>query len=82
MELIMKVAVSEFKAKCTHFLRAVEEGKDRVEVTRRGKVIAIVSPSTVDKQDPKLFLDCLHGNISFSPGWDEPLGENDWDACR
>jgi len=78
----MKVAVSEFKAKCTQFLRAVEEGKERVEVTRRGKVIAIVSSSTEGKQDPKLFLDCLHGNLSFSPDWDEPLGDNDWDACR
>jgi len=78
----MKVAVSEFKAKCTHFLRAVEEGKERVEVTRRGKVIAIVSSYSVDKKDPKMFLDCLHGNISFSSDWDEPLGEHDWDACR
>jgi prevent-host-death family protein len=82
MELNMKVAVSEFKAKCTHFLRAVEEGKERVEVTRRGKVIAVVSSSATGKQDPKLFLDCLHGNISFSPDWDEPLGDHDWDACR
>jgi len=78
----MKVAVSEFKAKCTQFLRAVEEGEGMVEVTRRGKVIAIVSSSTEGKKNPELFLNCLHGNISFSPDWDEPLGDNDWDACR
>jgi len=77
----MKVAVSEFKSKCTHFLRTVEEGQGRVEVTRRGKVIAVVCPTEVDKQDPKFFLGCLHGSISFLPGWDEPLGEDDWDAC-
>jgi len=78
----MKVAVSDFKAKCTQFLRTVEDGKDRVEVTRRGKVIAIVCPSESGKQDPGLFLGCLQGNISFSPDWDEPLGESDWDACH
>jgi len=78
----MKVAVSEFKAKCTQFLRVVEEGEDRIEVTRHGKVIAIVSPSTVAKQDPKLFLDCLHGNLSFLPGWDESPDDDDWDACH
>ncbi len=82
IKLTMKVAVSEFKAKCTQLLRAVEEGKDKLEVTRRGKVIAIVCPSEVGRQDPRLFLDCLHGSVSFLPGWDVPMGENDWDACR
>jgi len=28
VRLVMKVAISEFKAKCTQFLRAVEEGGD------------------------------------------------------
>jgi len=78
----VRIAVSEFKAKCTQFLRTVEEGKDRVEVTRRGKVIAVVCPTEAVKQDPKLFLGCLHGSITFLPGWDEPLGEDDWDACH
>jgi len=78
----VRIAVSEFKAKCTQFLRAVEEGKDRVEVTRRGKVIAVVCPAEAVKPDPKLFLGCLHGSITFLPGWDEPLGEDDWDACH
>jgi len=78
----MRIAVSEFKAKCTQFLRVVEKEKNRVEVTRRGKVIAVVCPIEAEKQDPKLFLGCLHGSISFLPGWNEPLGEDDWDACH
>jgi len=78
----MKIAVSEFKSKCSQFLRVVEKENERVEVTRRGKVIAVVTPSETGKQDPLQFLDCLHGSISFSPDWDEPLDENDWDACR
>ncbi|MCD6388577.1 MAG: hypothetical protein J7L69_04120 [Desulfobulbaceae bacterium] len=77
----MKVAVSEFKAKCTKFFRTIEEHNETIEITRRGKIIAIVRPPGKDKIEPTEFLDCLQGSIAFAPNWDDPLGEEDWDAC-
>lgn len=79
----MKIAVSEFKSKCTKILRDVAKSHHSVEVTNRGKVMAVVSPAEPEKKlDPKDFLGCLQGTVTFSPGWDEPLGEDDWDACH
>jgi prevent-host-death family protein len=79
----MKIAVSEFKSKCTKILRDVAKGRQSVEITKRGKVMAIVSPVEPEKElDPKEFLGCLHGTVSISPGWDEPLGEDDWEASK
>lgn len=78
----MKVAVSEFKAKCTRMFRDVEELRETIEVTRRGKVIAIIQPPETGKTDPAEFLGCLQGTVSFAPDWDDPLGEDDWDAYK
>ena len=78
----MRVAVTELKAKCTKIIRDVEQLHQSVEVTKRGKVVAIiVPPSTIDKLAPHDFLDSLHGTVTFSKGWDDPLGEEDWEAC-
>ena len=79
----MQVAVSEFKSKCTKILRNVFNTGQVVEITRRGKVMAIVTPPGPDKKpDPEEFLGCLSGTVSYFPGWDEPLGEGEWEACR
>ena len=77
----MQVAVTEFKAKCTKLFRTVEQDNETIEITRRGKVIAVVVPPTVAKPDPEQFLGCLQNTVTFSPDWDEPLGEDNWEAC-
>ena len=46
----MQVAVSEFKSKCTKILRNVFNTGQVVEITRRGKVMAIVTPPGPDKK--------------------------------
>jgi len=79
--MTMQVAVSEFKSKCTKILRNVFSTGQVVEITRRGKVMAIVTPPGPDKKpDPEEFLGCLSGTVSYFPGWDEPLGEGEWEA--
>ncbi len=77
----MKIAVSEFKAKCSQIFRSIEELDEIIQVTRRGKIIAVVQPPLTEKADPEEFLNCLQGTISYSDKWDEPLGEEDWDVC-
>jgi len=50
---------------------------------KRGKIVAIVTPPASPKKiDPHEFLDCLHGTVIYAPDWDQPLGEDDWEACR
>ena len=77
----MKIPVSEFKAKCSQIFRTIEEHSETVQVTKRGKIVAIVQPPSIEKTNPKEFLDCLQGTVSYSNDWDAPLGEKDWDAC-
>ena len=43
------VNVTEFKAKCLALFDEVEAGKLSITVTRRGKVIGVVSPPPIDR---------------------------------
>jgi len=79
----MKISVSEFKAKCTQMIRQVAEDGDPLEIMNRGRVVARVQQATEEPPpDPKTFFGSLKGTVSFQPGWDEPLGEADWEASQ
>ena len=79
----MKMSISEFKAKCTQVVREVGVEYQAVELTNRGKVVARLVPPAVDeKPDPNQFFGSLKGTVSYQPGWDAPLGDEDWEACR
>ena len=43
-----QLSVSEFKARCTSILRQLEAQPERIEVTNRGRVIAVVLPPTAE----------------------------------
>lgn len=78
----MKIAVSEFKAKCSQIFHSLEEENKIIQVTRRGKVIATIYPPTKKAADPGSFLNCLAGTVSYASDWDEPLGEEAWEVCE
>ena len=79
----MQISVSEFKAKCTKIIRDVTNLNQTIEITKRGKIVAIVTPPDSPKKiDPHEFLDCLHGTVTYAPDCDQPLGEDDWGACK
>ena len=79
----MQISVSEFKTKCTKFIRDVANLNQTIEITKRGKIVAIVTPPAAPKEiDPHEFLGCLNGTVTYAPDWDQPLGEDDWEACR
>ncbi len=48
---IRKVAISEFKAKCLALLEEVSQTKTPLRVTRRGKAIADVIPSSPEVKE-------------------------------
>ena len=78
----MQMPVTEFKAKCTSIFRDIEKQRKSIEITRRGKIIAIVQPPADTGADPEYFLGCLHDTLTFNPGWEEPLGDDEWGACK
>ncbi len=78
----MEMTVTEFKAKCTKVFHDIERRKQPVKITRRGKIIAVVQPAIDSDTDPEKFLGCLHNTLTFHSGWDSPLGEDDWEACK
>ncbi len=77
----MQIYISEFKAKCTKIIHDVANLNQTIEITKHGKIVAIVSPpASPNKIDPHEFLDCLHGTVTCAPDWNQPLGEDDWEA--
>ena len=78
------MSVSEFKAQCTRVVREVATHPYTVEITNRGKVVAVVSPPPVEvPADPKDFWGSLKGSVTYmAPDFDEPLGEDEWEAAR
>ena len=54
-----EVAISEFKAKCLGMLEQVRKTRKPIRITRFGKPVAEIVPSTPRKKPPKLVG--LHG---------------------
>ncbi len=76
----MKMSISEFKAKCTQVVREVGTEYKTIDLTNRGRVVAHVVPAQPDKKpDPRGFFGSLRGTVTYKKGWDEPLGEKDWE---
>ena len=61
---IKQISVSEFKAHCAEELRAVETEDYALQITRHGKIIAVVEkPQLQEPELPKDWSDYL-GNLS------------------
>ena len=80
----MKMSVSKFKAKCTQVVREIAEQPYTVEITNRGKVVAIVSaPIGGEEASPSQFWGSLKGSVAFiAEDFDAPLGDGEWDAAK
>jgi prevent-host-death family protein len=80
----MRMSVSEFKARCTQVVREVATEPYTVEITNRGKVVAVVAPpAAAAPADPAAFWGSLKGSVLYvAPDFDEPLGEAEWEASR
>ena len=59
-----RCSVSEFKARCTALLRNLDTHPQRIEVTNRGRVIAVVVPAEPSQAlDPNQWLGSLRGSV-------------------
>ena len=80
----MKMAVTEFKAKCTMVFREVQAEYKTVEITNHGKVIAVISPPVgLPGQDPRTFMGSLKGTASHVGDIVSPaMDADEWEANR
>ena len=80
--MTMKLPVTKFKARCTKLLRELPQRGEPIEVTSRGKLVAVVSPPPPrGRRNPA--WGALQGSVAFmAPDFDEPLGDTDWEAGR
>jgi len=80
----MKMAVSEFKSKCTMVFREIQAEYKTIEITNHGKVIAVISPPQSGPHlDPKKFMGSLKGTARVVGDIVSPaVGVDGWEACR
>ena len=81
----MDISVTEFKQRCLEIIRRVEKTGQVVAITRRGKVVARVAPSSIAsaKETPKPWehLRTLGGRLLAAPG-ESVLSDEDFEAHR
>jgi len=71
MPAVATITATEFKAKCLEILdRLAAQKLDRVTITKRGRVVAVLTPP----DDPAAGVERLHGllrgRVTVPPGFD------------
>ncbi|MFK5922422.1 MAG: hypothetical protein QM496_09605 [Verrucomicrobiota bacterium] len=81
-----RVTVSDFKAHCTEYLRGLEKGNEILEITRHGKVVALVKkPEDEQPEGPRTIAELMgsmRGTVIFADDYDpdEPtFAPEDWE---
>lgn len=74
----MQLAVNEFKAKLSEYLKHLSEP---LYITRHGKVVAKVLPSN-DEEAWKDIAKDLKGSLLKYDDPTEPVGEEDWETLK
>ncbi len=81
----MDISVTQFKHTCLEVIRRVEKTGQPVAITRRGKVVARLSPSTQtqgnDAIKPWDALRVLGGYLRAKPG-ESVMTDKDFEASR
>ena len=76
------VSASEFKAKCLRLIDEMQADGVPITITKRGKVVAELSPSKTDEV-PKTLFGSMRGSIIVHGDLDEPIDpnwESEWEA--
>ncbi|HEX5236852.1 MAG TPA: hypothetical protein VFW39_00085 [Sphingomicrobium sp.] len=79
------LSVTDFKAHCLELFDRLTKGTlDCIEVTRRGKVVAIVKPPPAMEEKANSVHGCMKGMALIAPGVDltEPLAKESLDAAE
>lgn len=81
----MDISITEFKHRCLEIIRRVEETGKPVAITRRGKVVARLHPSSLSQSEradePWRQLRALGGRLLAQAG-ESVLSDEDFEASR
>jgi prevent-host-death family protein len=81
----MDISVTDFKQRCLEIIRRVEKTGKPVSITRRGRVVVRLQPSTAGIGDRRLRpwekLRALGGRMLAKPG-ESVLRKEDFEASR
>jgi prevent-host-death family protein len=80
----MDITVTEFKRRCLEIVRRVERTGQSVAITRRGKVVARLAPSSASASPthkPWEAMRALGGRLLAEPG-ESALRDADFEALR
>ena len=81
----MDISITEFKQRCLEIIRRVEKTGQAVAITRRGRVVARVSPSSAaagaDAGKPWEQVRALGGRLLAGPG-ESALRDEEFEALR
>jgi len=79
---MQEIAISEFKAKCLSILEQVEKTKLPIRITRHGKPVAEVIPST-PVVDRAALMGSMRDSIEILGDIISPASDEDeWEALR
>jgi len=81
---VATISATEFKAKCIDILDQLADGRlERVEVTKRGRVVAVLTPPAPDPAAAAQLYGLLRGAVVVPPGVDltAPALDEPWDAA-
>ncbi len=77
-----KIAISKFKATCLAVIERVRRTRQPVQITRFGKPVAQVVPSSPEAP-AKFPWGCMAGTFKIHGDIVSPMGsEDDWEAAR
>ena len=79
---MIEVAISEFKAKCLALLEQVRRTRQPIRITRHGKPVAEVVPSTA-VADRAALIGSMRGKIEILGDIISPASDEDeWEVLR
>ncbi len=71
------VSISEFKTKCLKLIDEMQRDGEPLTITRRGKVVAEVTPARDVEKKP--FFGMLKGTVTIHGDIVAPVLEDDWE---
>lgn len=73
----MEIPAGKFKAHCLRLIKDVQQRRQEIIVTRRGKPVAKLVP--IDEESPGQLFGCMEGSVTILGDITAPIEES-WDA--
>lgn len=77
-----KIAAAEFQAKCLRIINQMNEDREPVTITNRGRPVAVLSPMETPSARPSI-IGAMRGSVLM---YDDPfrpaIDPADWEAVR